>query len=76
MANQLDKLLAQQERATQKKHEAEQQEKRLVYRIFYHALTLRSCSRLWNGFREPGRPSFCHCSFTVFLLCSDGVLLT
>ena len=33
MANQLDKLLAQQERATQKKHEAEQQEKRLKKQI-------------------------------------------
>lgn len=33
MTNQLDKLLAQQERATQKKHEAEQQEKRLKKQI-------------------------------------------
>ena len=33
MANQLDKLLAQQERATQKKHEAEQQKKRLKKQI-------------------------------------------
>ena len=33
MANQLNKLLAQQERATQKKHEAEQQEKRLKKQI-------------------------------------------
>ncbi len=48
MANQLNKLLAQQERATQKKHEAEQQEKRLkkqISNLKNKKRTHRLCSR-------------------------------